>query len=156
MLGTYILQSILPKHIYVFIILSIKLTPLVDEVSTFTNTFLCDQVHKKLIRMERFCFYFFIVWTIIFSSISSTNQLVNVINSNDGTAGFDLINYWIPTSNRIISSIGFLCYHLFHPQLPPGGWNHHSDNPYLWILCHHNLLHEGCFLWRAWTPNKFN
>lgn len=84
-----------------FIILSIKLTPLVDEVSIFTNTFLCNEVHKKLIRMERFCFYIFIVWTIIFFSLSSINQLVNVINSNDGTAGFDLLNYWIPTSAKL-------------------------------------------------------
>lgn len=92
-----------------FIILSVKLTPLVDEVSTFTNTFLCNEVHKKLIRLERFCFYFFIVWTIIFSSISFINQLVNVINSNDGTAGFDLINYWIPTFTGLsVASLSYI------------------------------------------------
>ena len=105
-----------------FIILSIKLAPLVDGVSTFTNTFLCDQIHKKLIRMERFCFYFFIVWTIIFSSISSINQLFSVTNSNDGTAGFDLINYWIPTSTglSVVSVSYVIIFSIFNLHLVDG------------------------------------
>lgn len=82
-----------------YLFMSFKLDAIVNEITSFGDRFLTVEVKRNLIKIELYSLIAYIIWFIIYFLIGVTDRTIMTFYSNNETANFDKLNYWIPAPN---------------------------------------------------------